>query len=138
MLIKDTLLQFVKSIDMDTEGQIWVILNFLVSYKLGGVYIPTDDSPYYQASDMGSLASHTQESGNVIAIGDFNARVALPNLTSTDNIPYVYNGIVDNILNARGKAQLNTCSNKNMVIANHLKYNNRQLEGNLSFKRRGQ
>ena len=138
MLIKDTVLQFVKSIDMNTEGQIWMTLNFIISYKLGGVYIPPDDSPYYQASDMGSLASHTQESRNVITIGGFNARVELPNLTSADNIPYVYNGIVDNTLNARGKALLNTCSNNNMVIANHLKYNNRQLEGNLSFKRHGQ
>ena len=138
LLIRNKLLEYVKCIDMDTEGQIWVTLNFLVTYKLGGVYIPPDDSPYFQQSDIGALASHTLESGNVIVLGDLNARVAVPSLTDPDDIPYVYTGVVDQTLNTRGRAIINVCSNNNLVICNHLLYKNRQLGGHLSFKRRQQ
>ena len=103
MLIRDRLFEFVKSIDMKTEGQIWITLNFLVSYKLGGVYIPPEDSPYCQPSDMGVLAAQTSETGNIMALGDFNARVAVPNLTDTQNNLYKYSGVVDNTLNVCGR-----------------------------------
>ena len=136
LLIKDKLLEYVNCIDMDTEGQIWVILNFLVSYKLGGVYIPPDDSPYFQQADIGALAAHTLDSGNVVVLGDLNARVAMPSLTDSDGMPYVYSGVTDHTLNARGTAILNVCVNNDMVVANHLLYNDRQLGGNLSYKRR--
>ena len=43
MLVKDKLLEFVKCVDMQTEGQIWVTLTFLMTYRLGGVYIPPED-----------------------------------------------------------------------------------------------
>ena len=69
LLIKDKVLEFVKCIDMDTEGQIWIILNFLVTYKLGGVYIPPDDSPYFQQADIGALAAHTLDSSNLFVLG---------------------------------------------------------------------
>ena len=58
VLIKDRLLEYVKCIDMNTEGQIWLTLTFLVTYKLGGVYIPPNDSPYFQQADIGALAAH--------------------------------------------------------------------------------
>ena len=135
LLIKDKLLEFVKCVDMDTEGQIWVILDLIVSYKLGGVYIPPDDSPYFRQSDIGALASHTLEAGNIIVMGDLNARVAVPELVNSENVPYVYSGVVDNTVNARGRSLLHLCSNNNMVIANHLLYNKSQLGGNLSFRR---
>ena len=86
---------------------------------------------------MGTLASHTCETGNMLVMGDFNARVGTPDLVDNDNIPYVYSGIEDNTVNARGRSLVNMCSNNDMIITNHLKYNNKQLGGNLSFKRRG-
>ena len=38
LLIRNKLNEFIKCIDMDTEGQIRIQLNFLTEYKLGGVY----------------------------------------------------------------------------------------------------
>ena len=61
MLIKNRLMEYVKCIDMDTEGQIWVSLTFLVTFKLGGVYIPPEDSPYFQQADIGALAAHNPD-----------------------------------------------------------------------------
>ena len=107
LLIKDKVLEYVKCIDMDTEGQIWVIMNFLVCYKLGGVYIPPVDSPYFEQADIGALAAHTLDSGNVVALGDFIARVTTPTLTDLDGMPYVYQGVTDHTLNGRGRAILN-------------------------------
>lgn len=49
--------------------------SFLNSLKLGGVYIPPEDSPYFQVVDMGALAAHTRHTGHVVVLGDFNARV---------------------------------------------------------------
>ena len=136
LLIRSKLMEYVKYMDMKTEGQIWVTLAFLVTYKLGGVYIPPEDSPYFHQADIGKLASHTVESGNLVVLGDFNARVAVPNLSNSNNIPYVYTGVVDHTLNARGRSLLNICSNNSMVIANHLLYNNKELGGQLSFRQR--
>ena len=53
------MLNFVKSVDIDMDGQIWVTLAFLVTYKLSGVYIPPENAPYFQHSHVGALASHT-------------------------------------------------------------------------------
>lgn len=136
LLIRNKLCDYVKSIDMDTEGQIWVVLNFLVNYTVGGVYIPPDDSPYFQQECIGALDAHTRDSENVIVMGDLNARVAVPTLSDPDGGPYVYTGVVDPTLNARGRAIMNVCENNSMVICNHLAYKGRQLGGQLSFKRR--
>ena len=136
LLIKDKVLEFVKCIDMDTEGQIWVILSFLVTYKLGGVYIPPDNSPYFQAADIGALAAHTLDSNNMFVLGDLNARVAVPALVDPEGMAYVYTGVADQTLNARGRSILNVCANNDMVVANHLNYMNKQLGGNLSYKQR--
>ena len=138
VLIKDRLLEYLKCIEMDTEGQIWITLTFLVTFKLGGVYIPPDDSPYFQQADNGALAAHTLQSGNLFVLGDLNARVAVPKLSDSDNRPFVYSGVVDHVLNARGRSLINMCSDNNMVIANHLVFNDKQLGGQLSFKRRNQ
>ena len=134
LLIRDKLLDYVKCVDMNTEGQIWVSLVFIVTYKLGGVYIPPDDSPYFQQADIGALESHILESENTIVMGDLNARVGTPDLSNSENIPYVYSGVVDNTVNARGRSILSMCSNNNMVIANHLLHNDTQLGGDLSFR----
>ena len=138
LLIRKKLCDYVKSIDKDTEGQIWVVLNLLVNYTLGGVYIPPDDSPYFQQEYIGALETHTRDSENVIVLGDLNGRVAVPKFSDPDGVPYVYNGVVDPTLNARGRAIMNVCENNNMVICNHLAYKGRQLGGQLSFKRRQQ
>ena len=138
LLVKDKLLEFVQCVNMESEGQIWVTLNFLITYKLGGVYIPPDDSPYFEQVDLGILASNTVESGNLVVLGDLNGRVAVPNINDSNNAPYVYSGVVDLTVNARGKSLVNMCANNKLVIANHLKCNSRQLGGNLSYRKGSQ
>ena len=69
MLIKNRLMEYVKCIDMDTEGQIWVSLTFLVIFKLGGVYIPPEDSPYFQqANIVKDRLKHVKPKANSLSI----------------------------------------------------------------------
>ena len=100
-----------------------------------GYISPPDDSPYFEQADLGALAAHTINTANVVVLGDLNGRVGVPSLMNPNGVPYVYSGVVDHTLNARGRAITNVCKNNSMVICNHLSYKDRQLAGNLSFRR---
>ena len=63
MLLKGHLRRFVKEVDMNFEGQIWLTLSFLACVKLGGVYIPPHDSPYFERSLWGNLAANAAMPG---------------------------------------------------------------------------
>ena len=81
---------------------------------------------------------YTLQSGNLFVLGDLNARVAVPKLSDSDNRPCIYSGVVDHVRNARSTSSINMYSDNNMVIANHLVFNDKQLGGQLSFKRENQ
>ena len=63
MLVREPLLRFVKRIDMGTEGQIWLTLALLITIRLGGIYIPPQDSPYFDQSHWGALTAHSIAGG---------------------------------------------------------------------------
>lgn len=138
MLVKSKLMDSVLQVDTKEEGQIWVVLSCLPALKLGGVYIPPSDSPYYSPAQYGALAGHTADKDQVIALGDFNARVAKPQLTDGNGNQYHYQGVRDNELNEHGRTLLNICNNNGLVVANHLCCDRKLLGGDLSFRRREQ
>lgn len=100
------------------------------------MYIPPDDSPYFRPVHYGALAQRTRETGNVIVMGDLNARVGVPRLEDENGTYYDYREVKDDGGNGHGRTLTNICHNNAMVIANHLHKNGRQLGGDLSFKRR--
>ena len=61
--------------------------------------------------------------------------MGVPSLRDSEGVPFVYSGVVDHTLNARGRAITKVCTNNSMAICNHLYYKDRQLGGNLSFRR---
>ena len=68
-------------------------------------------------------------------IGDLNARVGhLPNVSIHGKM-IKYCQVIDFTVNDMGKAVINMCNENDMVVANHLKFQNKQLGGNLSFRR---
>ena len=136
MLVKSSLADDINQVDTDTEGQIWIVLSKWPSLKLGGVYIPPDDSPHYHPVQYGAFARYTSDAGKVVAMGDFNARVGTPIITDASGNSYQYRGVKDDYINSHGRTLVNVCNNNSMVIANHLCYNGRNLGGELSFKRR--
>lgn len=56
MLVKSSLVHDIKQVDTGAEGQIWVELSKWPNLKLGGIYIPPDNSPHYHPAQYGTLA----------------------------------------------------------------------------------
>ena len=104
--------------------------------KVGGVYIPPEDSPYFNSSQHGTLEAHTHTSDNIIVLGDFNGRVGTPHIVKENGETYQYNSVNDVSVNNHGRAIVNMCNNNDMVIVNNLKYDDKQYNGQLTFKRR--
>ncbi|KAK3858512.1 hypothetical protein Pcinc_035307 [Petrolisthes cinctipes] len=123
MLVKSKIMDSVLQVDTEEEGQIWVVLSFLSTLKLGGVCIPPNDSPYYSPAQYGALARYTTGQDKVIVLGDFNSRLATPLLADRDGNYYQYQGVQDNVVNEHGRILLNICNNNGLTVANHLYYN---------------
>lgn len=71
MLVKCKLTDDIINVDTGSEGQIWITMSWWPDQKIGGVYIPPSDSPYFSSTQHGTLASHTVNPDDVIARGDF-------------------------------------------------------------------
>lgn len=100
MLDKCNLSEMISRVDPETEGQIWVDLTGWPALKLGSVYIPKEDSPYFQPSLYGALAAYTLLPGRVIVMGDFSARVGEPRPTNEMKEVCDYNGVKDFTVNS--------------------------------------
>ena len=135
MMVKCALAQFVTRVDMKTEGQIWLEMSCWPGVLLGGVYIPPEDSPYHQPAHLGALAGRIAECERVVIVGDLNARVGKPIIRNENDELYNYYGVKDFTVNNMGRSVIQMCNDNDMVVANHLKYENKQLGGNLSFRR---
>ena len=138
MLIRQRLLRFVEKVTMNVDGQIWLLLTFLSSIQLGGVYVAPCDSPYFEQAQWGAVAAHIAESPNTIVMGDLNARVGTPQLRDAEGRSYEYRGVKDHTVNAHGRHLLNMCGESGMVICNHLVNGQKNFGGDLSFRRRRQ
>ena len=136
LLIKSRIAELVSSVDIEVEDQIWLELSCLPNVKLGGIYIPPDDSPYYHPSRYGEVAARSVDQQKVVMMGDFNSRVGVPSIANDKGDEYEYEGVCDYTVNGHGRTLLNICNNNELVIANHLKYDTRRLGGNLSYKQK--
>ena len=117
-------------------GRFGLFFSFLMSVKLGGVYIPPVDSPYYERSQWGAVAAQlAMPTDHVLVMGDLNARVGTPVLSDARGDPYRYEGVVDAVVNAHGRDALNLCMNNQMVVMNHLSSGEAPMGGGLSFRR---
>lgn len=136
MLVRSKLTESISQVDTDIEGQIWFTLSCWLNLKLGGVYIPPEDSPYYHNVHYDTLARHTADPGKVIVLSDFNARVGTPLITDNRGNRFIYRDVKDEGVNAHGRTLLNLCNNNALVMANHIYHNGILLGGDLSFRRR--
>lgn len=134
MLVKYSLMNYVHKVDMTVEGQIWIELTCFPEYKFGGVYIPPEDSLYFEQVLFGLLSGNVQNHSKVVILGDFNSRVSIPDLLDVDGRQCEYRGVKDLVLNNNGKRLLDICRNDDLVVANHLRFEGKQFGGNMSYK----
>ena len=135
MLIRCALMPYVIRVDMETDDMIWLELSVCAGVRLGGVYVPPEDSLYCEASPLRSLNLRCSGEKEVIALGDFNARVGSPVITCGDESVYEYGGVKDTTVNSHGRMLVNMCNSNSMTVMNHLKQSDQTLGGNLSFRR---
>ena len=68
-------------------------------------------------------------------LGDFNARVGKPEAYTIADKKVEYDNICDTVQNASGKKLINLCKENSLIIANHLKTENKIFGGNLSYRK---
>ena len=81
------------------------------------------------------MNAHINSKKNVVVLGDFNARTGNPTIPNKRGGHYEYYDIKENTINTLGRNLINLCKDKSLVIANHLKYNDKCFGGNLSYRR---
>jgi hypothetical protein len=98
-----------------------------------GVYIPPIKSPYFDTEIFGNLENdvlYYSQKGNVMLVGDFNARTSklmdyisqegntfINDITENSFIPQVKNNF-DNLINEHGKHLIDLCKSSNLTILN--------------------
>ena len=93
------MLSYIKKVNLSIEGQIWLELSGFANCAFTGVYIPPEDSPYFDPSLFGFLMSKVIEYPRVIVLRDLNARVAEPEILDENNELYTYQEIKDFVMN---------------------------------------
>ena len=135
LLVKHEFLKYIVRVNLDLESQIWLELSCYPNTNFGGIYVPPEDSPYYDPAIMANICAAISDKEQAIVVGDFNARVGKPRMMNERGEEYEYIGIIDNTQNAPGRSLLNICKEKSLVVANHLKYQTNIFGGNLTFKK---
>ena len=120
---------------MNLESQIWLELSLFPNIALGGVYIPPEDSQFFEQTIIANMSAYIESKKNVIIVGDFNARPGTPILPNKRGGLYEYADIKDHTVNAPGRNLINLCKEKSLVIANHLRHNESWFGGNLSYRK---
>lgn len=133
MLVKCALVPYITCANIAAEGQTWVELSCCPGMRLGAMYIPPVDSPYHDPALLGE--GQVTDCDGAIVVADLNARVGCLPSRNINGKRCEYNGVKDLISNSMGRAIPNMCEEKEMVVANHLKYDGKQRGGNLSFRR---
>ena len=63
------------------------------------VYIPSEDSLYYQSVQFGPLARHIADFDRIVTMGDFNSREGTPSFKDKNDDIYNYRDVSDTVVN---------------------------------------
>ena len=135
LLIKQSFQNLIKNVNVSLESQIWLELSCVPNTRFGGIYVPPEDSPYYDQTIIANMQAQMSESENVVILGDFNGRVGKPDMHDSKGNKLEYVNICDTIQNSPGKKMINLCKDNSLVVVNHLNYFNKSFSGNLSYRK---
>ena len=135
LLVKQIFHNYLVNVNLTLESQIWFELSCYPNTRFGGIYIPPEDSLYYDQTINANIYAQLNETEKVVMLGDFNARVGKPEMFDSKGNKLEYVNTCDSTQNAPGKKLLNLCKDKSLVIANHLKCGRKNLGGNLSYRK---
>ena len=95
-------------------------LSIYPSISFGGVYIPPEDSNFFNRTLIANMNAHINSKKNVVVLGLFIARTGNPTIPNKRGGHYEYYNIKDNTVNTPGRNLINLCIDKSLLIANHL------------------
>ena len=139
LLVKHSLVKYVKMVDVSEPGQIWLYLTICPKLALGSCYMPPIDSLYSEPSLLGNIQAKLFTTRKItILIGDMNARVwdltELNELLSGTNAKYEH--LSDMTTNEQGRQILQMCKETKMVVVNHLNEAENSRNTELSFRKK--
>ena len=136
----------VTRVDAASTDQVWLQVACLMPFMLGFIYIPPQDSPYFDMGAFGNLQQKVKwcEEMNFVPLimGDLNCRFgsSVSNLVQ-DSMPtgkFSYPAVPDDVRypndNANSLSQI--CINNGLLIINNLKADEQTYKSKLTFKRR--
>ena len=118
------------------HDQLWFKLHSLPNTKFGSIYIPPRDSPFFNPHSFATIQEHSHQE-QIIILGDFNSRLGNLNTFHQNEIEtnITYSENPDTTVNANGRDLANLCLMEKILPLNHMKLNNKNLHGNLTFRR---
>ena len=140
LLVKRHLVDFMTSIDLSENDQIWFRMTIYPNVQFGACYIPPNDSLYYKDSNHAFIQAKCADNPHItnIVFGDLNSRLglAVSDLVADDS-QYSYDPI-DTLKtpNTHGRKLLSIAKYCDMVMVNYLVYNCRSFRGGLSFRKK--
>ena len=127
VLIRNSVKNLIKNIDVSIEGQVWIELSVLSKVQIGGCYIPPPDSPYFDMLSFAKIQEHCLETPyKSIILGDLNGRCgkAVHSLPSEQDCTYLIEMLPDPVTKplSNGNDVLQLCQDAGMIVLNNLCY----------------
>ena len=138
LIIRNYLVDHLLNVDISTEEQIWFTFDFLPNVSFGGVYIAPASSSYYCESDLAAVQSKciTRKTPINIFGGDLNGKFCMKDLQSIvkDRPSCSYVNVNTPKSDKTGTGLTSLCIDCDMVPLNHLKSNEAQFTGGLTYR----
>ena len=115
------------------KDQIWFSLQ---DTRFGAVYIPPNDSAFFTPLSFSSIQEECINANKIIIMGDLNARLGQLQEFARGNQNTKFADNVDTICNSHGRNIKMICRDFNLLPLNHMIFNRKRFEGQLTFRRR--
>ena len=145
VFVKNHLSQFVSSVDLSVDDQVWLKLDCVPTVLFGFCYVPPSDSPYFTHYSFAAIHERIvdSESSSVIIIGDLNTRFGASVRNVLRNDPsvsdaFTYPIIPDNVVNPNDNALVlsTLCKDNDLLVINNLKSESKHFVGGKTYKKK--
>ncbi len=145
VFVKNHLSQFVSSVDVSVDDQVWLKLDCVPSVLFGFCYVPPSDSPYFTHYSFAAIHERIVDSecSGVVIMGDMNTRfgASVRDILRDDlrvHDTFTYPLIPDEVTNPNDNAFVvsTMCKDNDLLVINNLKYDSKHFVGGKTYKKK--